>query len=192
MEKRWNLDQLYLSFQDESFLKDIETLKEMLEDMKKYPQKQKNESDLKDYLKEANAFEDLVEKIYAFISLTMSSDTTNQDALKYASIIENILAGFADTQAKIHRWIGQFDLENIHDAYILEHMYILKEIQEHNRYLLSDEGEKILAQMKTTGSSAWLKYKDQLISSMKVSTRIILFTSMNSSRIESCASSVSP
>ena len=67
MEKRWNLDQLYLSFQDESFLKDIETLKEMLEDMKKYPQKQKNESDLKDYLKEANAFEDLVEKIYAFI-----------------------------------------------------------------------------------------------------------------------------
>lgn len=169
MEKRWNLDQLYLSFQDENFLKDIETLKEMLEDMKKYPQKQKSENDLKDYLKEANAFEDLVEKIYAFISLTMSSDTTNQDALKYASIIENILAGFADTQAKIHRWIGQFDLENIHDAYILEHMYILKEIQEHNRYLLSDEGEKILAQMKTTGSSAWLKYKDQLISSMKVS-----------------------
>ena len=42
MEKRWNLDQLYLSFQDENFLKDIETLKEMLEDMKKYPQKQKS------------------------------------------------------------------------------------------------------------------------------------------------------
>lgn len=169
MEKRWNLNQLYLSFQDESFLKDIETLKEMLEDMKKYPQKQKSENDLKDYLKEANAFEDLVEKIYAFISLTMSSDTTNQDALKYSSIIETLLAGFADTQAKIHRWIGQFDLDNMHDDYILEHMYILKEIQEHNRYLLSDEGEKILAQMKTTGSSAWLKYKDQLISSMKVS-----------------------
>lgn len=169
MEKRWNLDQLYLSFQDENFLKDIETLKEMLEDMKKYPQKQKNENDLKDYLKETNTFEDLVEKIYAFISLTMSSDTTSQDALKYSSIIETLLAGFADTQAKIHRWIGQFDLDNMHDDYILEHMYILKEIQEHNRYLLSDEGEKILAQMKTTGSSAWLKYKDQLISSMKVS-----------------------
>ena len=25
MEKRWNLDQLYLSFQDQSFLNDIET-----------------------------------------------------------------------------------------------------------------------------------------------------------------------
>ena len=120
MEKRWNLDQLYLSFQDENFLKDIETLKEMLEDMKKYPQKQKSENDLKDYLKEANAFEDLVEKIYAFISLTMSSDTTSQDALKYSSIIETLLAGFADTQAKIHRWIGQFDLDNMHDDYILE------------------------------------------------------------------------
>ena len=81
----------------------------------------------------------------------MSSDTTNQDALKYASILENILAGFADTQAKIHRWIGQFDLENIHDAYILEHMYILKEIQEHNRYLLSDEGEKVFSSNENNG-----------------------------------------
>ena len=41
MERRWNLDQLYLSFQDENFLKDIETLKEMLEDMKKISTKTK-------------------------------------------------------------------------------------------------------------------------------------------------------
>lgn len=169
MEKRWNLDQLYLSFQDRSFLNDIETLKQMLEDMQEYSQKEKTEDNLKSYLEQSNQFSDLVEKIYAFISLTMSSDTTNQDALKYSSVIENLLAGFADAQAKIDRWIGQFDLDHIQDSYIQEHLFVLKETQEHNRYLLSDEGEKILAQMKTTGSSAWLKYKDQLIASMKVS-----------------------
>jgi pepF/M3 family oligoendopeptidase len=169
MEKRWNLDQLYLSFQDQSFLNDIETLKQMLEDMQEYSQKEKTEDNLKSYLEQSNQFSDLVEKIYAFISLTMSSDTTNQDALKYSSVIENLLAGFADAQAKIDRWIGQFDLDHIQDSYIQEHLFVLKETQEHNRYLLSDEGEKILAQMKTTGSSAWLKYKDQLIASMKVS-----------------------
>ena len=169
MEKRWNLDQLYLSFQDQSFLNDIETLKQMLEDMQEYSQKEKTEDNLKSYLEQSNQFSDLVEKIYAFISLTMSSDTTNQDALKYSSVIENLLAGFADAQAKIDRWIGQFDLDHIQDSYIQEHLFVLKETQEHNRYLLSDEGEKILAQMKTTGSSAWLKYKDQLIAFMKVS-----------------------
>ncbi len=168
MEKRWNLDQLYLSFQDQAFLNDIERLKQKLENMQKYPEMDITEMNLKDYLESANQFQDLVEKLYAYTSLTMSSDTTNQEALKYSSVIENILAGFADTQAKIDRWIGEFDLNNIQDDYIQEHLYILKEVQQHNRYLLSDEGEKILAQMKTTGSSAWLKYKDQLISSMKV------------------------
>lgn len=168
MDKRWNLNQLYLSFQDHSFLSDIEKLKQMLEDMQEYPKKEITETNLKYYLKTANQFQDLIEKIYAFVSLTMSGDTTNQDALKYSSVVENMIAGFADTQAKIDRWIGEFDLQNIQDAYIQEHLYILQEIQQHNHYLLSDEGEKILAQMKTTGSSAWLKYKDQLISSMKV------------------------
>lgn len=168
MDKRWNLDQLYLSFQDQTFLNDIEKLKQMLEDMQKYPKMEIAEINLKCYLKTANQFQDLIEKIYAFVSLTMSSDTTNQEALKYSSVVENMIAGFADTQAKIDRWIGKFDLQSIQDDYIQEHLYILQEIQQHNRYLLSDEGEKTLAQMKTTGSSAWLKYKDQLISSMKV------------------------
>lgn len=44
MEKRWNLDQLYLSFQDQSFLNDIETLKQMLEDMQEYSQKEKKKT----------------------------------------------------------------------------------------------------------------------------------------------------
>ena len=130
MEKRWNLDQLYLSFQDQSFLNDIETLKQMLEDMQEYSQKEKTEDNLKSYLEQSNQFSDLVEKIYAFISLTMSSDTTNQDALKYSSVIENLLASFADAQAKIDRWIGQFDLDHIQDSYIQEHLFVLKETQE--------------------------------------------------------------
>ena len=46
MEKRWNLDKLYLSFQDQSFLNDIETLKQMLEDMQEYSQKEKTEDNL--------------------------------------------------------------------------------------------------------------------------------------------------
>lgn len=169
MEKCWDLNQLYLSFDDPQFSKDIKTLEKRLEDMKSIPCQDVHEDNLKSYLEQSNQFQDLVEKIYAFISLTMSSDTTNQDALKYSSVIETLLASFADTQARIDRWIGQFDLSQIQDSYIQEHMYVLQEIQENNHHLLSDEGEKVLAQMKTTGSSAWLKYKDQLISSMKVS-----------------------
>lgn len=168
MDKQWSLNELYVSFQDEQFLKDIKQIEDILSDMKKYPTLDCEEEYLKSYLQQDNMLNDLVEKVYAYISLTMNADTNDREAIKYASVIENILASFAKTSAKIQRWIGRFSLDSIDDSYIQEHMFILKQMQENNRYLLDDESEAVLAQMKTTGSSAWLKYKDQLISSMKV------------------------
>lgn len=47
-------------------------------------------------------------------------------------------------------------------------MFVLNEIKQQNKYLLDDQSESVLANMKTTGSSSWLKYKDQLISSLEV------------------------
>jgi pepF/M3 family oligoendopeptidase len=47
-------------------------------------------------------------------------------------------------------------------------MFIFNEMKEHNQHLLNEESEAVLASLKTTGSSAWLKYKDQLVSSIKV------------------------
>lgn len=112
--------------------------------------------------------DDLVEKVYAYISLTMNAHTDNHEAIKYASVIENLLASFADTQAQIQKWIAQFDFTHMNHSYIDEHRFVLNEIKQHNQYLLDDQSESVLANMKTTGSSAWLKYKDQLISSMKI------------------------
>ena len=168
MDKKWNLNELYQSFDDEQFLNDMKQIEVILEDMKKYPTLTHEEKYLKDYLQHDNMLNDLVEKVYAYISLTMSANTNDRDAIQYASVIENILASFADTSAKIQKWIGKFSIDSIDDPYIQEHMFVLKQMQKNNQYLLDDESEAVLAQMKTTGSSAWLKYKDQLISSMKV------------------------
>lgn len=168
MDRKWSLKELYQSFNDQSFLDDIKAVKTILEDMKKYPLMDKTEENLKDYLIKENELNDLVEKLSAFIELTISANTTCQEALKYSASLETLLATFADTQAKIQKWLGAFDLTNVKDAYIQEHLFILKEIQQNNQYLLDEQSESVLAQMKTNGSSAWLKYKDQLISSLKV------------------------
>jgi len=168
MDKQWSLKELYDSFEDQKFLDDIQCIQTTLDNMKDIPNSDINEENLKHYLETENELDDLVGKVYAFISLTMNANTQNQDAIKYASMIENILASFAASSAKIQKWLGTFDLNLIKDPYILEHMYFLKETQKNNTHLLDDESEEVLAKMKTTGSSAWLKYKDQLISSMKV------------------------
>lgn len=168
MDIKWSLNELYTSFQDAQFLDDLKQIKDILTDMKKYPQCEVEEVFLDEYLHQENALDDLIEKVYAYISLTMNADTNNHEAIKYASVIENLLASFADTNAQIQKWIAKFDLANMNSPYINEHLFILNEIKQQNQFLLNDQSESVLANMKTNGSSAWLKYKDQLISSMKV------------------------
>ena len=168
MEGQWDLDKLYLSFQDQQFLNDIELLKKYMTNFEVYPTLQNNEENLVKYLKEANAFHDLIEKLFSYVNLMMSANTFDHEALKYSSTLESLLASFASTDALIQKWISSFDLSKMEDTYVKEHMYILEEIQTHQKYLLDEKSEVVLANMKTAGSSSWAKYKDQLVSSMTV------------------------
>lgn len=167
MDKTWDLSQLYDSF-DNKFQEDMQSIKNILEDMEKYPSYPIEEKYLEEYLYQENDLGDLVEKVYSYTNLIMSVDTSNQTAIRYDSALENLLASFAAMATRIQKWISQFNLQECRSSYIQEHAFILKEMQESNKYLLDEQSETVLANMKTTGSSAWLKYKDQLISSMKV------------------------
>lgn len=168
MEGKWNLDQLYKLFEDENFQNDIQKLKNILDELKQYPNQQHTEEHLVDYLQKDNELSDLIEKLFSYVHLVMSADTQNTDAIKYASVLEDIMASFADSSAKIQKWLAEYDLSDIGNDYILEHQFYLEEIKHNNQYLLDDKSEAVLASMRTTGSSAWSKYKDQLISSMSV------------------------
>lgn len=165
MDKRWSLNELYHSFNDEKFLKDIDDVKSILENMKKYSLLECSEEFLKEYVDQENRLNDLLEKLFSYVNLTMSVDTQNQEALKFSSVLENLMASFADTLTRNQKWIAKFDLNKIKDK---EHYFVLNEIKEQCQYLLDEQSETVIANMKTTGSSAWLKYKDQLISSMVV------------------------
>lgn len=168
MDKRWNLDDLYTSFQDIQFQNDLKELKDMLEELKKIPSQDPLEEHLISYLKKENKLSEKIEKLYSYVNLVMNADTQNNEAIQYASQLENILASFADTNAQIEKWISLFDLKQLKDPYVLKHLFVLQETQNHNQYLLDEQSETVLAKMKTTGSSSWLKYKDQLISSMMI------------------------
>lgn len=164
----WDLDDLYTSFKDEHFLQDINQLQIIFAELKKYPLLDHNEENLKDYLMLENKCQTIMEKLYSYVNLVINANTQDHLALQYASQLENIVADVADVQTAIQKWIACFDLENIQDSYIQEHLFILKEIQANQKYLLDEKSESVLAKMKTTGSSSWAKYKDQLVSSMTV------------------------
>lgn len=168
MKGEWSLKELYDSFEDKQLLNDIETIKQLLKDMEKYPEEECKEENLKQYLLDDNHLNGYIQKVSSFISLSMSADTNNKDAIKYYALLEKIIASFALTEAKIRKWISLFNLEQLKDDYVLEHLFVLKEIQSSNTYLLDEHSEEVIANMRTTGSSAWLQYKNQIISSMKI------------------------
>ena len=125
MDRKWDLSQLYTSFKDQKFIQDIEHVKEQLIEFEKYPNLDKTEENLIQYLKQENLLSDTIEKLFSYVNLVMNADTTDDLAMKNASVLEDILSSFANTNAKIQRWIADFDFQQFQNQYILEHLFIL-------------------------------------------------------------------
>lgn len=165
--KEWNLTKLYQSFEDPDFINDFEKVKTLQNQMNTY-RNDNDEQSLEYYLTDLIILNQLVEKLANYISLTLSVDTTNAMALKYSDQLDDLLASFVEDDILNKRWIATFNLDSIESKLIKEHLFILKEIQNSQKYTLDKTSESIIAHMQNTGSNAFNKLKDQLISSIEI------------------------
>ena len=165
--KEWNLTKLYKSFDDPDFINDFNKIKTLQNQMNSY-RNNNDEQSLEHYLTDLIILNQLIEKLVNYISLTLSVDTTNPIALKYSDQLDDLLASFVEDEIMNKKWIASFNLDSIESKLINEHLFILKEIQNSQKYTLDKTSESIIAHMQNTGSNAFNKLKDQLISSIKV------------------------
>lgn len=176
MELNWSLKEIYTSFDSKEFKDDVEKLTKTIEDIKFWTEKviSNNEnlvSKLEEYINYFTSFTELANKLSIYINLSLSVNTKDKDALKYSDIIENKLTVIVEPSTKLQRWISKIeDIDGVikKSNLLKEHEFVLKSLVESSKYLLSDKEETILASMKNTGSNAWLKLKDNLISTLKV------------------------
>lgn len=165
--KEWDLSKLYTSFNDPNFINDFNKIITIQDQINTY----RNHHDVKaleNYLKDTITINEMIEKLANFISLTLSVDTTNKDALKYSDQLDTLLASFVEDDTLNQQWIASFALDTLDSKLIKEHLFILKEIQQNQKYTLDKKSESIIAHMQNTGSNAFSKLKDQLISSIEV------------------------
>ena len=179
MSNNWSLEELYNSFTSKEFLNDLNKVDKSITDLKLFSEILNDESDsLKSLEEVVNKLESLyllVSKIGSFASLTISADSKNAEGRKYLDIINNKISLLAEPSTKIYKWIAS--IENIDEVInksnlLKEHEFIIKEIINKNKYMLSDKEEAIIAKMRTTGSEAWSNYKDYLISTHKVDINV--------------------
>ncbi|MDS0524573.1 M3 family oligoendopeptidase [Clostridium sp. SHJSY1] len=176
MELNWSLKEIYSSFKSDEFKNDLEQLDKIIENINKWVEnviicEKENFLCLEEYIIKFSDFENLLSKLNSFIELSLSVNTNDKEALKYSGILEKKLTLVVAASTKIKNWISEIkNLEDeINKSEILkEHEFLLKEITQKSKYLLNDREETIISNMKNTGSKAWLKLKDSLISNLKV------------------------
>lgn len=163
----WDLTPLYTDFHDKQFQEDLKNIQILNKKLAHYRQNN-TEQALKEYLETKIELEKTIEKLYCFTELSLSAHTDDTNALKYSDQLHNILASMTSEDVKNEAWIASYNLDQCHEPLIQEHLYILKEIQNNQKHTLDDKQEAIIAHMKNTGSYAWLKHKNAVVSTIKI------------------------
>lgn len=176
MELNWSLKEVYPSFDSDEFKQDLNKLTDIIEEINKWALEATKNKDnlvekLEDYINKFTKVTDLSSRISIFINLSLSVNTKDKNALRYSDILEKKLTNLIGSSVKFERYISSIDgLDEIisKSKLLKEHEFMLKNIVEQSQYLLSDKEESIIANMKNTGSNAWAKLKDNLISTLLV------------------------
>lgn len=173
--RTWNLEKLYLGFDDLNFKDDFARLEKLILeinsqiiDFQNYDDKLKK---LLRYLNNEITFSNLIRKLFSFASLTESVESTNQDAVKMSSVLRRKIAELTKASTVFNKWVASYpelekDIEN--DMFLKEHKFYLLEIKDNAKHILSDDLELMIARLRQTGSSAWGTLQSLLTSTLEV------------------------
>lgn len=176
MQTTWSLKELYESFESEEFLNDLGAVDNLIQRYDTYAQSLSRTDDselkkLEDYLEFQIEMSNLFQRLFSFCSLTLSTNTSDESALKYSDILNEKSSKLASSGAKVNHWIGSLkNLDSLisQSKTLEEHAFLFHEIQQFSTHLLSDKEEAIVAKLQNTGSIAWAKLKDMLTSKLMV------------------------
>lgn len=176
---KYNLDSLYSGFESEAFQNDLQKFAADLKLYDKYVTENcQSYEDFEQKLRKLLSFSEklqlLVGRLFPFISLTRSADTTNEAANKYLAKIQMMLAEATLTLTKASKYIGKYEYlaELMDQPEFSDYQYYLSEIKKDTKHLLSDEQEAIISQMKQTGSTAWTHLQSLLTSKLEVEVKL--------------------
>ena len=118
----WSLKALYESFECEEFKADLEALDKDIAEINEFVNQSikthENEaSKLEDYISKTEKIALLFEKLSVFSELTMSVNAKDEQANRYADIVERKQSQLSAANTKMSKWISE--IKNI-DAVITE------------------------------------------------------------------------
>lgn len=171
----WQLDDLYVSYESEDFKADWKKLNQFKEDFSELSLKDNLES-----IKAAVKFkEDLLitaRRIGAYISLTLSTNTTDEISTNYRGQYSQILSELTKSQILLDRFLGSVTSDITQDSELSEYTFAFKELKEEAAHLLDEETEAVISKMNISGASAWSNLHTFLTSTVETDVEGKAFT----------------
>lgn len=172
----WSLNELYESFEGKHYQEDLKKLDSLIKEMNALSEEitkdhESEKEKLERYMELSECMALTFEKLGVYAELIVSVNSKDEQANKYADIIDQKQSELAEAETKISKWISEIkELQAVIESSdkLKEFKFCLEEIVENSKHLLSEKEELILAKMKNTGSTAWVNYKNLLISTHKV------------------------
>ncbi len=173
---KWSLDELYSGFESEEYKNDIKILEGLIKDFTQWLKEDiKLDGDsinlIEDYIKFSREIVSLFTKLRAFASLSSSVDAKDERAIREMDRLSLLYTNLTKPEVDFKNFIKSIDnLDQIIESSQLlkEHSFILKEIKENTKYLLSENEEILISKMKNTGSNAWASLQNILTSTIFV------------------------
>ena len=177
MKGTWNLDPIYLGFDDPAFEADMAALKEAVEAVGAHAAALETAQPLEG-LRKGIALEEkisaLAEKLILFASLRQSADAKDADAGSRMGQLMAILSATAAPEAAFKDWAAKLPnlMELVEgDESLKDYTYMFQNIQKNSKYLLPGQSEKIMAMMRMSGGDTWSDLQGYVTSTVPVSYR---------------------
>lgn len=182
MKTTWSLDAIYKGLDDPAFLKDWEELPGKIEEFNAFTKQELGSGNVENpvgkiekYLTMELALSDTAVKLGAYFSLTLSTDSTNNEIARYEGQYDNRMAELSPSYTIFKEFVGSLDnLEEVIKGSPLleEHAFHLKEVAEQSHHTGTQQEEALLAKLRSTGSTAWQNQFNQLTSTVLIEADI--------------------
>ena len=177
MNDVWNLDPIYLGFDDPAFASDLAHLQSALEELKSFSEDLNPLEPTQGLRRGLELQEELSRvswKLVTFAELKQAANTLDTQAGSQFGRIMGICSESAGAIAAFQSWAAAIpNLSELveKDEFLSEYRFLLENLSDSSRYLLPGLGESIVAKLKLSGSSAWSELQQYLTSTVPVTYR---------------------
>ena len=174
MYNTWNLDPIYHGFDDPRFEEDLEKLGGLSADFAALTaglDQMEPLEGLKKSIAMQEELTDLGSKLISYAMLRQSVDSKDSAANSNLGRIMGVLSSTAAPEAAFKSWASK--VENLmelvdSDEVLKEYRFLFANLAESSKFLLTNQGEEIMAKMELSGGSAWSDLQGYLTSFVRM------------------------